>query len=268
MPNERFIFLVGSYLAKTDQWKWQVRTRYQEKALLIVEAFLLPNTVIFLCSCSHAWSLHYDEMGLGAGRGKKSISYLSGQLPHCLAVPPPFPSPFCCLVLKFCITEIPHRPKECMKTTQKPSGPLPQRTRHRPLQKRVEDLRTKGWTFVREWRRYLVGGMGERSLWITCFWWAERLRENMHSRERVQPHLCGRHVPAQPEWQHTWASHLEAGRRNLTLALIQSRDCLVSVQLLIVLPSVAAAERRCLSTAFVGVYASMMTLTEKKPLLH
>lgn len=141
MPNERFIFLVGSYLGKADQWKCQVRIRYQVKALLIVEAFLLLNTVIFLCCCSHAWSLHYDKMGLGAGRGKRSISYLSGQLPHCLAVPPLFPSPFCCLVLKLCVAEIPHRPKECMKIRQKPWGPLPHRTKHRPFQKRT------GWRF-------------------------------------------------------------------------------------------------------------------------
>lgn len=97
MPNERFIFVVGSYLAKTNQWKCQVRIRCQVKALLGVEAFLLLNTVISCCSCSHARSLHCDEMGLGVGRAKRINSYLSGHLPHCLAVSSPFPSPFCCL---------------------------------------------------------------------------------------------------------------------------------------------------------------------------
>lgn len=154
MPNERFSFLVVSYLAKTNQQQCQVRVRYQVKALLGVEAFLLLNTVIFCCSCSHAWSLHCDKMELGAGRGKSIISYLSGQLLHCLAVPPPFPSPSRCLVLKFSITEVPHRAKEYMKIRQKPWGPLPHRTQHTPFQKRT------GWRIWGERDELLSGNVG------------------------------------------------------------------------------------------------------------
>jgi len=76
MPNEIFSFLVRSYLANTNQWKCQVKISYQIKALLDMETFLLLNTAIFCCSCSHAWSLHCDQMGLGIGRGKSSILYL------------------------------------------------------------------------------------------------------------------------------------------------------------------------------------------------
>lgn len=170
MPNERFIFLVGSYLAKTDQWKCQVRIRYQVKALLIVEAFLLLNTVIFLCCCSHAWSLHYDKMGLGAGRGKRNISYLSGQLPHCLAVPPLFPSPSAVWSWNSALQKSLTDQRSARKSDRNPEVPCHTGHSTDHFKKGQDgDLRTKGWSFITEWRHYLMGGMSERSLCITCF---------------------------------------------------------------------------------------------------
>lgn len=200
------------------------------------------------------------------GRGKRSISYLSGQLPHCLAVPSPFPSPSSCLILKFSITEVPCRAKECMKIRQKSSGPLPHRTQHTPFQKRIK---WKTWGQ----RDELLSGDGDATWWEEWargvwewlgFWWAERLCESRRFRDRILPHLCARHVHAQPEWQPPWASHQEARSRNLTPALIQRRICPVTLPLLLVVSDVAAAEKRCLNTALVGVYAPMVTSPEQK----
>lgn len=197
---------------------------HQVKAVLGVGAFLSLSIIIFCSYCSRARSHLCDVMKWGMERGKRKVSHLKCACQFILL--------FLLLQLGLEILHyrIPHWAKECMKTSQEPSGPLPHSTEHAPFQ-------NTGWKIWghRDWNKDTA--WWEEWVRETCEWlasrWRESLSENMHFRERILPHLS-RHNFGFGR-QHTWVSHLEARNLNVMLALMQIRVCPVTLPLLIVL---------------------------------
>lgn len=141
---------------------------HQVKAVLGVGAFLSLSIIIFCSYCSRARSHLCDVMKWGMERGKRKVSHLKCTCQFILL--------FLLLQLGLEILHyrIPHWAKECMKTSQEPSGPLPHSIEHAPFQ-------NTGWKI---W--------GQRDWNKDTAWWEEWVRETCEwlGEEKVYLRIC------------------------------------------------------------------------------
>lgn len=131
---------------------------HQVKAVLGVGAFLSLSTIIFCSYCSHARSHLCDVMKWGMDRGKRKVSHLK------CTCHSPFPSPSAWPWNS--PLQNPSLSKGVHENQSRAlRSPAPQHRACTISEYRLEDLRTKRL----EWRHCLMGGVGEESLWMTCF---------------------------------------------------------------------------------------------------